>query len=156
MRFNSKPRSRPLSRLSDKLTGIRYRPSPNRTYTVNQPTGHPGQMMYPTYGGLPLQHHQQSQHQQQHQPQAHAMQQVSRPSPPQPTWAVPQTQHPYYQMQKPPMTATRDDSQQLMARPDTHSPAMSTATFRHELGAPQTLGPTDYFPGVIDTSTSYS
>jgi len=57
-------------------------------------------------------------------------------------------------MQKPPMAATRDDPPQMIARSETHSPALSTATFRHELGGPQTLGPTDYFPGVIDTSTS--
>ncbi|KAF2680265.1 hypothetical protein K458DRAFT_445246 [Lentithecium fluviatile CBS 122367] len=134
-----------------------YRPSPNRSYTVNQPAGHQTQMMYP-YGISPPQHqqHQQpQQHQQRQQHQAHPMHQVSRPSPPQPTWAVPQTHNPYYHMQKGPMAASRDDPQQLIARSDvttSHSPAMSTATFRQDMGGPQTLGTTDYFPGVIDTS----
>jgi hypothetical protein len=51
------------------------------------------------------------------------------------------------------MAPTREDPQH-MARSETHSPAISSATFRHEMSGPQSLGPTDYFPGVIDTSMS--
>jgi hypothetical protein len=54
------------------------------------------------------------------------------------------------------MTAGRDHPPQVLARSDittAHSPATSTASFRHEMSGPPTLGPIDYFPGVIDTST---
>lgn len=46
-----------------------------------------------------------------------------------------------------------------MTRPDvttTHSPALTSSTFRPPISAPESLGTTDYFPGVIDTSESLS
>jgi hypothetical protein len=122
--------------------------------------------MYP-YGGVAIQHphhpqhHQQQhhQHQQQHQQhqQPHQMQHISRPSPPHPTWAIPQSHShsQYYPMPpKAPVSTTREEQQQqqqrYVSRTDVtaaHSPALSTATYR-----PDNLGTTDYFPGVIDTS----
>ena len=101
-------------------------------------------MMY-NYGNIPLQHHQQN----------HGTQNMSRPSPPQPTWNVPHSHATYYSMQKPPSAVSREESQRMLARSDitnSHSPALSNATYRPTISAPEGLGTTDYFPGVIDTS----
>jgi hypothetical protein len=101
--------------------------------------------MYP-YGSIPLQQQQQAQ----------SMQHVSRPSPSQSTWAVPQPHNPYYQMQRGPMVS-RDDVQQLVAKTDvtrSHSPTMSTRNFRDDVNGHEGLSTPNYFPGVIDTSKS--
>ncbi|KAF2183090.1 hypothetical protein K469DRAFT_584085 [Zopfia rhizophila CBS 207.26] len=102
-------------------------------------------MMYP-YGNIPLQPQ-----------QTQALQQQSRPSPPYPTWAVPQNHDPYNQMQKGPVANHRGGSDQAIAKTDvttSQSPAMTTAGFRNSLHAHETLGATDYFPRtVIDTSS---
>ncbi|CAI6333571.1 unnamed protein product [Periconia digitata] len=118
---------------------------------MNQSTGQQSQMMYPYHGVHPQ--HQQQQQQQQPRQHPQTMQQVSRPSPPKPMWAVPQPHNPYYQMQRA-MGINRDDSQRTI-RSDVSSPsapAMSEASYRHGMTGPPTLGNTDYFPGVIDTS----
>ncbi|KAH7135094.1 hypothetical protein B0J11DRAFT_575705 [Dendryphion nanum] len=126
-----------------------YRPSSsNRSYTIAptppQHSQHAPQMMYP-YGNMQMQQQQQQHH------HPHALQSHSRPSPPyHPTWAVPPSHHPYQQMQRGPIPTSREEHEHLMAKPDvttSHSPALSTATFRQE-----PIGTTDYFPGVIDTS----
>ncbi|PSN68257.1 hypothetical protein BS50DRAFT_665876 [Corynespora cassiicola Philippines] len=134
-----------------------YRPSSssNRSFTINQPSHRQGpQMMYP-YGGIPLHQQQQHPHPHQQQQQTHAVQQASRPSPPQSTWAVPQTHYPNYQMQRPPIPGSREESEQMMAKTDvtaSHSPAMHATTFRNSMNGHDGLGNTDYFQGVIDTS----
>ncbi|KAF2114539.1 hypothetical protein BDV96DRAFT_100698 [Lophiotrema nucula] len=127
-----------------------YRPSSNRGYTLTQPPPqHASQMMYP-YGNIPMQSQQQQQQ----------MQPVSRPSPPYPTWAVPQAHHPYHQMQKGPTASTGDEHGHLLARSEvttSQSPAMNTTAFRNSMGGSETLGGPDYFQGtVIDTSRSLS
>ncbi|KAF2009245.1 hypothetical protein BU24DRAFT_468223 [Aaosphaeria arxii CBS 175.79] len=133
-----------------------YRPtsSTNRQFPHAQPTlQQPPNMMYP-YGNMQMQHHLQRQSQQQQQ-QQHAPQQQSKPSPPYPTWAVPQTHSPYNQMQRSAMPASRDDHEQRQPKinvTSSHSPAMSNATFRNAISGPETLQAPDYFPGVIDTS----
>ncbi|KAF2824658.1 hypothetical protein CC86DRAFT_296021 [Ophiobolus disseminans] len=118
-----------------------YRPSSNRGYPMHQssPTSGP-QMMY-SYGTVPQQGQQPPQ----------TMQHMSRPSPPQPTWAVPQTHNPYYQMSRGPAMGSREESGYQLARTDvatSQSPAMSSTSY----GNITPLATTDYFPGVIDTS----
>ena len=105
-------------------------------------------MMYP-YGSLP----QQGQH------QAQPMPQMSRPSPPQPTWEVPQTHTLYYDVPQGPGVYGRGDSGHLLARPDatTSQPsAMSSAAYSNTMATTHSLATTDYFPGVIDTSKLFS
>lgn len=112
-------------------------------------------MMY-NYGAMPLQHQHQHQHPHQQHQQSQA-QHMSRPPPSQPTWAVSQTHSPYYPVHKNHVATTREEQQRLMSRPDVttaHSPALSSATYRPPISAPENLGPPDYFPGVIDTSGS--
>ncbi|KAH7070723.1 hypothetical protein BKA63DRAFT_419797 [Paraphoma chrysanthemicola] len=112
---------------------------------MNQSSPTPGsQMMYP-YGGLPHSHQQQVQ----------GLQQLSGHSPPQSTWAVPQTHTQYYQMPRGPVAGSREEPVHLMARSDiatSQSPAMSDAPYSSSIHGPGALGTTDYFPGVIDTS----
>ncbi|KAF2477024.1 uncharacterized protein BDR25DRAFT_208361 [Lindgomyces ingoldianus] len=121
-----------------------YRPSSNRSFTISQPSSrHAAQIMYP-YGNIQLQPQQNQ-----------ALQQQSRPSPPYPTWAVPQTHNPYSQM-KGPVTSSSHESEQVVAKTDittSQSPAMNAAHFRHNMGGHESLGTPDYFQGtVIDTS----
>ncbi|KAF2845884.1 hypothetical protein T440DRAFT_493128 [Plenodomus tracheiphilus IPT5] len=122
-----------------------YRPSPNRPYAMGQSSPIPGNQMMYTYGTHALPGQQQSQ----------GLQQVSRPSPPQPTWAVPQTHNQYYVMPRGPPVRNREDMGQ-MARSNVHaaqSPAMSNAAYSNSMPDAGSLATTDYFPGVIDTST---
>jgi hypothetical protein len=141
-------RSKPcLSNLQSKCADhrYRYRPSSNGAYSMNHSSPTPGsQIMYP-YGTLPVQGQQQSQ----------PIQHMSRPSPPQPTWAVPQTHNSYYQMPRGQIMNSREDSRHSLARPDAtsgQSPALSSVTYSSAMHGPGTLATTDYFPGVIDTS----
>ncbi|KAI4911173.1 hypothetical protein J4E85_011311 [Alternaria conjuncta] len=119
------------------------------------------QSMY-SYASLPPHEQQQHQHQhqqhQQQQQQAQHQQQglhpMSRPSPPQPTWAVPQTQQ-YYATPRGPAVGSREDQRQFMGRPDmmTSQPTVTSGVgYSTTMTAPQSLATTDYFPGVIDTS----
>lgn len=123
----------------------RYRPSSNRGYPMHQSAPTSGtQMMFPYSPVL---------HQGQQLPQA--LQQMSRPSPPQPTWTVPQTHNTYYQMSRGPAMGSREDSGYHLARTDissSQSPALSGTTFSNSMNGPAPLATTDYFPGVIDTS----
>jgi hypothetical protein len=125
----------------------RYRPSPNRQYAMGHPSPTPGmQSMYP-YGDLPQ--HGQQHHQQQ------GMQPMSRPSPPQSTWAVPQTHPSYYAAPQGPNVGSREDQRQLMGRQDvmTSQPTVtSSVVYSNSMTAPHSLATTNYFPGVIDTS----
>jgi len=105
----------------------------------SSPTPGP-QMMY-SYGASPHQGHQ----------QPHVMQQMSRPSPPQSTWAVPQVHHPYYQMPRGPPMGNRDENGHLLPRLETTS-SQSPAQYSNAMNSSTPLTSTDYFPGVIDTS----
>jgi hypothetical protein len=123
----------------------RYRPSSNGGYPIHQSSPTPGsQIMYPY-----------STHPQQGQRQAQPMQQMSRPSPPQPTWAVPQTHNQYYQMPRGQAMSNREDARHLVARTDiatSQSTPSSNTTFSNSMHSSGHLATTDYFPGVIDTS----
>lgn len=101
-------------------------------------------MMY-SYRNHPLQGQQQPQ----------SLQQSSRPSPPQPTWAVPQTHNPYYAMPRGPAMRSRDDSEHMLARTDVNtsqSPATSSIGYSNSMNSTGSLPTTDYFPDIIDTS----
>ncbi|KAH3964285.1 hypothetical protein HBI81_185810 [Parastagonospora nodorum] len=122
------------------------RPSSNGSYAMHHSSPAPGsQMMYP-YNGLPQQGQQQ---------QAQPMQHMSRPSPPQPTWAVPQTHNPYYQMPRSQAMSSREDARHMLGRSDivtAQSPVSSNTPFTNSMHGSNHLATTDYFPGVIDTS----
>ncbi|KAF2275469.1 uncharacterized protein EI97DRAFT_475469 [Westerdykella ornata] len=125
-----------------------YRPAPNRPFTNTRPSSRQAvQMLYP-YGSIPVQ-------QQQHHSQV--IHPHPKLSPPYSTWTVPQTHNPYPHLQKFPASNSREDYEQLGARPNitvsnNHSPALSNAAFRSDVGVSESLPTTDYFPGVIDTS----
>lgn len=123
-----------------------YHPSPpNRPFNMGQSSPTPAAQMMYSYGNLPLQGQQQPQN----------MQQMSRPSPPESTWMVPQTHNPYYSMPRGPIPGSREEASHLLARSDvvtSQSPALSSATFSNSMNGAGTLATTDYFPGVIDTS----
>ncbi|EMD60687.1 hypothetical protein COCSADRAFT_245521 [Bipolaris sorokiniana ND90Pr] len=124
-----------------------YRPSPNRQHTMGHPSPTPGtQMMYP-YGGLT------PQGQQQQHPQN--LLQMSRPSPPQSSWAIPQPHPSYYGAPRGPVVGGRQDSGHSLARTDVNvtQPAVTSSDFySNSMAPPTSLAPTDFFPGVIDTS----
>jgi hypothetical protein len=123
----------------------RYRPSPNRQYTMGRPSPTPGSQMMYSYGNLPPQGQQHPQ----------SLQHMSRPSPPQPTWEVSQTHPSYYDMPRGSGVGGREDSGHLLARTDatTSQPlALSSAAYSNSMAATHSLATTDYFPGVIDTS----
>jgi hypothetical protein len=127
------------------LTEYRYRPSPNRPYPMGQSSPVPTPQMMYSYGNVPLSG--------QSQPQT--QQQMTRPSPPQPTWAVPQPHNSYYSMQRGPVSGSREESRHQMSTTNmtnSQSPALSSATFSHSMNSSGSLATTDYFPGVIDTS----
>jgi hypothetical protein len=86
----------------------RYRPSPNRQYNIGQPSPTPGTQMMYSYGNLPPRGQQQPQ----------TLQQMPRPSPPQPTWEVPQTHNSYYAMPRGSGVGGREGSGQLLSRTD--------------------------------------
>jgi hypothetical protein len=151
MHNSSKPSSA-VPGFSSRLIGTkrryRYRPTSNGSYPIHhQPSPTPGSQMMYSYRALP----QQGQH------QAQPMQHMSRPSPPQPTWAVPQTHNPYYQMPRGQDIRSREDNRHVLARPDvatSQSPTPNNITYSNSMHGPGTLSTTDYFPGVIDTSES--
>ncbi|KAI8936674.1 hypothetical protein NX059_007069 [Plenodomus lindquistii] len=120
-----------------------YRLSPNRPYATGQSSPTPGPEMMYTYGAHALHSQQQSQGLP-----------MSRPSPPQPTWAVPQTHNQYYAMPRGPPMRVREEMEH-MARSNVstaQSPAQSTSTYSSGMNGAGSLATTDYFPGVIDTS----
>ncbi|KAF1925493.1 uncharacterized protein M421DRAFT_94592 [Didymella exigua CBS 183.55] len=83
-------------------------------------------------------------------------QQMTRPSPPQPTWAVPQTHNSYYAGPRGPMLSTRDEHAHFLSRSDintSEAPAFSTAALNNGMTSnPTTTTSGEYFPNVIDTS----
>ncbi len=121
----------------------RYRPSPTGSFPSGQSSPAPGpQMMYP-YGSLPPQ--EQSQ-------QPTSAQQMSKLSPPQPSWAIPHTQGPYYPMPRGPVAGSREESGHLLAGMDATSqaPAYSSANFSNSMHTPRTLATTDYYSNPMD------
>ncbi|KAL1797210.1 hypothetical protein ACET3X_003816 [Alternaria dauci] len=124
-----------------------YRPSPNRQYAMEHSSPTPGMQTIYAYGDL---QHRQQQHQHQQ-----GVQPMSRPSPPQPTWALPQSHPSYYATPRGPTVGAREDQQQFMGRPDmmTSQPTVTTGViYSSSTTAPQALATTNYFPNVIDTS----
>ncbi|KAF2744873.1 hypothetical protein M011DRAFT_161338 [Sporormia fimetaria CBS 119925] len=117
----------------------------NRPFsTSGAPSRHAAHMLYP-YGSMPMQQ------------QPAPPNQQPRPSPPYPSWAVPQAYHPYAHMQKTPVTGGRDSYEHMGSSEDvagvaSHSPAMSSTIFANNMAAPEALSTTDYFPGLIDTT----
>ncbi|EFQ90907.1 hypothetical protein PTT_12434 [Pyrenophora teres f. teres 0-1] len=119
-----------------------YRSSPNRQYAMGHSSPTPGTQMMYSYGNLPQQQQQQQQN----------LQHMSSQSPPQPTWAVPQTHAPYYAQGA---GGNRENVGHLMARTDvnTSQPSVSSSVaYTNSMSTPQSLATTNYFPGVIDTS----
>jgi hypothetical protein len=98
-----------------------------------------------SYGSLPPHGQQQPQN----------LQQMSRPSPPQPTWEVPQTHTSYYALPRGSGAVGREESVHVLARTEattSQPPAMSSAGYSNSMATTHSLATTDYFPGVIDTS----
>jgi hypothetical protein len=83
----------------------------------------------------------------QRQPPPPSMQQISRSSPPQATWTVPQPHNTYYAGPRGPMMAARDERAQFLPRSDINS----SGTTAYSSGMATSA---DYFPNVIDTSMS--
>lgn len=58
----------------------------------------------------------------------------------------------------PMVVGSREDSGQMIAKQDintSNSPSLNSTTFSSSMAGAGTLGTTDYFPGVIDTSKSH-
>ncbi|KAL6703807.1 hypothetical protein ACN47E_009026 [Coniothyrium glycines] len=122
-----------------------YRPSSNRPYAMAQSSTSPQTHMMYSYGNGSLQGQQQSQ----------GLQHMTRPSPPQPTWAVPQPHNPYFSVQRGNVPGSREGPAHMLSTTQvTASPSstMNGASFSSSLDTPGSLTTTDYFPGVIDTS----
>ncbi|RAR03306.1 hypothetical protein DDE83_008275 [Stemphylium lycopersici] len=97
------------------------------------------------YGGYPPRGQQQPQN----------LLQIPRPSPPQPSWAVPQTHPSYYAAPRGPPVGNREDSSHLIARSNMNAAQTSVTSsdvYSNSMAVPPSLTTTDFFPGVIDTS----
>lgn len=138
----------------------RYRPSPNRQYTMGHPSPNPGMQTVYSYGSLPHEQHQHQHHQQHHhhhQQNQHqqGLQPTSRPSSSQHTWAVPHAHPMYYATPQGAALGNGENQRQFIGRPEiiTSQPtSTSSVVYSNATTAPQSLATTDYFPGVIDTS----
>ena len=85
------------------------------------------------------------------------LQQMSRSSPPQSTWTVPQTHNSYYAEPQRPMLPTRDGHAQFLLKSDINAsgpPAFSNAAMNSVVSSSMMTTSAEYFPNVIDTSTS--
>ncbi|KAL6158165.1 hypothetical protein ACJQWK_07924 [Exserohilum turcicum] len=116
-----------------------YRQPPGRQYPMGHNSPVPGTQPMYSYTGLPTQG--------QAQPQPQGLMQMSRPSPPHNTWAMPQAHAPYY-------AAPRDNREGLaQAGLSTSQPSVTSSDmYSNSMAAPTSLATTDFFPGVIDTS----
>jgi hypothetical protein len=125
----------------------RYRSSSNTPLAMNQSSpASAAQMMYP-YGAYP------QQRQQQQQP----LHDMSRPSPPQSTWVVPQTHNGYYAMSNASVAGSREESVHLMASSNAATPRLptfSSAAYSSDMNGTAPATSHEYFPSVIDTSMS--
>ncbi len=90
----------------------------------------------------------------QRQPQPPMLQHMSRSSPPQSTWAVPQSQNSYYAGSRGPMAPSRDEHAQFFQRSNTSTTVAPPFT-NVALSNGMTTS-AEYFPNVIDTSMLYS
>jgi hypothetical protein len=91
----------------------------------------------------------------QKQPLPPTLQQMSRSSPPQTTWAVPQTHNLYYAAPSGSMMPNREDHVQFLPRPGINPSSASVfnnATFSSSMNASSMSTSAEYFPNVIDTS----
>jgi hypothetical protein len=127
----------------------RYRPSSSTSLAMSQPSPTSAtHMMYP-YGAYPQQRQQQPQ----------VVHNMSRPSPPQSTWAVPQAHNGYYAMPNGPAAGSREESVHLMASSNAGTPRLptfSSAAYSSDMNGTAPVTSADYFPSVIDTSMSLS
>jgi len=124
----------------------RYRPSSSKSYTMGQASPTSAAQMY-AYNNYPFQRQQ----------LLNGLPQMSRPSPPQSTWAVPQTHSSYYAGPQRPMLPNRDGHAQLLSKSDINTsgaPAFSSAVLNNAVSSSMISTSAEYFPGVIDTSTS--
>ena len=112
----------------------RYRPSSSKSQVMGQSSPPSNAQMY-AYNNYAFQR----------QPPPPSMQQISRSSPPQSTWAVPQPHNTYYAGPRGPMMAVRDERAQFLPRSDINS----SGTTAYSNGMATSA---DYFPNVIDTS----
>ncbi|KZM24840.1 hypothetical protein ST47_g4007 [Ascochyta rabiei] len=121
-----------------------YRPSSSKSRGLGQapPTSSP--QMYP-YNDYSFQKH----------PPPPSLQQVSRSSPPQSTWAVPQTHNSYYAGAGGPMVRNREENVQYLPRSDIDPSAASmfnNTTFNSGMQVGGMSTSAEYFPSVIDAS----
>ena len=112
----------------------RYRPSSSKSQIMGQSSPPSNAQMY-AYNNYAFQR----------QPPPPSMQQISRSSPPQTTWAVPQPHNTYYAGPRGPMMAARDERAQFLPRSDINT----SGTSAYSSGMATSAG---YFPNVIDTS----
>jgi hypothetical protein len=120
--------------------GYRYRPSSSKSYAMGQASPTSAAQMY-AYNNYPFQRQQ----------VPNGMPQMSRPSPPQSTWAVPQTHNSYYAGPQRPMLPTRDGHAHFLPRSDINT---SGAALNNGVSSSIMSTSAEYFPNVIDTSTS--
>lgn len=118
----------------------RYRPSSNGSFSMGHASPTPASQMMYSYG-LHSGHTQQQPQTEHH---------MARPSPLQPTWAVPHTHSPYYPMPRPPTVGRTEDHNQSIAK--SQSPALNTISYSTGMSGGEMHSTTDYFPGIIDTS----
>lgn len=86
----------------------------------------------------------------QRQQQPPMLQHMSRSSPPQSTWAVPQSHNSYYAGPRGPMAPSRDEHASFFPRSDTNTTA--APPFNNVALSNGTTTSAEYFPNVIDTS----
>ena len=126
--------------------GYRYQPSSSKSYAMGQASPTSAAQMY-AYNNYPFQRQQ----------VPNGMPQMSRPSPPQSTWTVPQTHNSYYAGPQRPMLPTRDGHAQFLPKSDINTsgaPAFSSAALNNGVSSSMMSTSAEYFPNVIDTSTS--
>ncbi|KAF3006758.1 hypothetical protein E8E13_009983 [Curvularia kusanoi] len=116
-----------------------YRPSSSKSHVMGQSSPASSAQMY-AYNNYTLQRQQPQQ----------PLQQMSRSSPPQSTWAVPQSHNTYYGGPRGPMVAARDEHAQFLPRSD----ITTTGPTAYKIAAVSSGMATsaEYFPNVIDTS----
>lgn len=114
-----------------------YRPSSSKSNTMGQSSPTSATQMY-AHSNYAFQRHQ----------PLPLMQDMSRSSPPQPTWAVTQSHNSYYAGPRESMLPSRNEHGRFMQRPDINA---STAPAFNNVTDGMTAS-TEYFPSVIDTS----
>lgn len=124
-------------------SGYRYRPSSSRANNIGQSSPTSATQMY-AHSSFPFQQH----------PPPPVLQHMSRSSPPQPTWAVPQSHNSYYAGTRGSIIPSRNEHAQSLQRPDintTGAPGFDNVTLSNSMATSA-----QYFPNVIDTSMFHS